>query len=500
MLDEQLAPTVTRCGSGCPGLDDVLGGGLPLGHFYLIEGEPGTGKTTLALQFLSEGVKNGEKVIYVTLSESRDELIAVARMHGLMIDPSDIHEVRPSEQDLKPEGQYTVFHPAEVELNDRVQTIMSEVDRRKPNRLVIDALSEVRMLAKDPLRYRRQVLSLKQYAPENCTVMLLDDRSSRYADLELHSIVHGVVSMGRVAREYGRTMRRLEVTKLRGCAFREGYHDYLIRSGGIIVYPRLVAAEYGDLREDKSVAPSGISELDALAGGGLGRGTSTLFIGPAGCGKTTIAMRWLTTAAERGEKVAAFIFEETIGTLMGRAEGLGMDLRRHIHSGHFKIEHLDPAEVSPGEFVDKVRHSVEKGDVRAVLIDSLNGFLQAMPGEQYLSLHLHELLTYLNNRGVLTLMILAQMGLVGSAMHTPIDVSYLADNILVLRYFEAHGEVRQAISMMKKRSGGHERSIRELRLGPDRIHVGAPLSDYQGILSGSPTSLAPIVGKGPLNG
>jgi circadian clock protein KaiC len=499
MPQETLAPEITRCSSGCTGLDDVLGGGLPAGHVYLVEGEPGTGKTTLALQFMAEGLRRGENVLYVTLSESRSELLTVGQLHGLKLNGLTILEVRPSEQDLKPEGQYTVFHPAEVELNDRVQTIMAEVDRQKPDRLVIDALSEVRMLAKNPLRYRRQILSLKEYAPEDCTVLLLDDRTSRYADLELHSIVHGVISMSRVGREYGKTMRRIEVTKLRGSAFREGFHDYLIRSGGVVIFPRLVASEYANDETDKSVAQSGIPELDALAGGGLGRGTSTLLIGPAGCGKTTLALRWLTTAAERGEKVVAFIFEETVSTLVGRATGLGMNLNSHIASGHMRVEHMDPAEVSPGEFVDMVRRSVEEDGARAVLIDSLNGFLQAMPGEQFLALHLHELLTYLNNRGVLTLLVLAQMGLVGSAMQTPIDVSYLADNILVLRYFEARGEVRQAISMMKKRSGGHERSIRELRLGPDTIRVGAPLSNFQGILSGSPTSLAPILGRDPVD-
>lgn len=500
MLNEQLTSEMTRCSSGCAGLDDVLGGGFPLGHFYLIEGEPGTGKTTLALQFVADGLKNGEKVLYVTLSESRDELLAVARTHRLNVDSSAVFEVRPSEDDLKPDGQYTVFHPAEVELNDRVHTIMAEVDRRKPSRLVIDALSEVRMLAKDPLRYRRQVLSLKEYAPENCTVILLDDRSSRYVDLELHSIVHGVLSMGRVARDYGKTMRRLEVTKLRGSAFREGYHDYMIHSGGVLVFPRLIAGEHRDRNEDSSGASSGIPELDDLTGGGLGRGTSSLFIGPAGCGKTTLALRWLVTAAERGEKSAAFIFEETVSTLMGRASGLGMDLESHVRSGRIQINHLDPAEVSPGEFVNMVREYVEHQQVRGILIDSLNGFLQSMPGEQFLALHLHELLTYLNNCGVVTLMILAQMGLVGSAMQTPIDVSYLADNILIFRYFENQGEVRKAISMMKKRSGAHERSIRELRLAAGGIQVGAPLTDFQGILSGSPTSLAPLIGKGSLNG
>ena len=499
MMNAQLQvanPDLLRSTSGCPGLDDVLRGGYPSGHVYLLEGEPGTGKTTLALQFVAEGLRRGETVLYVTLSESREDLLSVARSHGFKLDGVRIVELKPNEQDLSPESQYTVFHPAEVELTDRVHMIMKKVDEHRPDRLVIDALSEVRMLAKDPLRYRRQVLSLKEYAPKNCTVLLLDDRSSRQIDLELHSIVHGVIALSKIPVEYGKTRRRLEVTKLRGCAFREGFHDYVIRDGGVVVYPRLIASEYEQPPAIRGSVTSGIPELDALVGGGLDLGTSTLLLGPAGCGKTTIAMRWAVSAAERGEIASVFLFEETINTLIQRASGLGMDLLPHIASGRIQINHLDPAEMSPGEFVELVRHAVEKQDTRTVVIDSLNGFLQAMPGEQFLALHLHELLTYLNHRGVVTLMILAQMGVIGTGIQTPADISYLADNIVVLRYFEAQGEVRQAISMIKKRSGAHEHTIRELRLGPDRIHVGQPLTDFHGVLTGIPA----LVGQGNGNG
>lgn len=484
-----------RCGTGCSGLDDILDGGLPRGHYFLLEGEPGTGKTTLALQFMRDGLRNGEKVLYVTLSESAEELRSVARSHSMDIEGVEFLELKPSEEDLAPEGQYTVFHPAEIELNDRLQTIVSEVARVKPERLVVDALSEVRMLAKDPLRYRRQIISLREQTPAGCTVLLLDDRSARNSDLELHSIVHGVILLSKVHREYGNTRRRIEVSKLRGCAFREGYHDYVIQTGGLLVFPRLIAAEHLGQEDGGDPVSSGIPALDALVGGGLDRGTSTLLIGPAGTGKTTLAVRWLTAAAERGENAAAFIFEETVSTLKRRARGLGMDLAPNINTGRIKIVHFDPAETSPGEFVDKVRYKVDKDNARTVVIDSLNGFLQSMLGEQFLALHLHELLTYLNHKGVVTLLILAQAGLVGN-VQTPADVSYLADNILVLRYFEAKGEVKQAISMIKKRSGPHEHTIRELRLRPGEIWVGEPLTNFHGVLSGIPALVGQQNGSG----
>ena len=478
-----------RVSTGCVGLDKILNGGYPRGRLYLIEGDPGAGKTTLAMQFTRDGVSKGERTLYITLSESRADLSHAAQSHGLSIENVEIVELLPNEGDLLPEQQYTVFHPAEVELNDRMQRIVKEIQRVRPDRLVIDALSELRMLAKDPLRYRRQILSLKDFmAGQECTVLLLDDRSSRDPDLQLHSVVHGVISMDKVPREYGKTRRQIEIVKLRGTPYHEGFHDYAIVTGGVVVFPRLVAA---DSRSDQPPEPvsSGIAELDALTGGGLDRGTSTLLIGPAGCGKTSLAVQWAVTAARRGESCVLFSFEEAPSTMMMRAAGLGIDLRPHVASGKIVIERVDPAEMSPGELVAKVQQHVENETVRLIVLDSLNGYLQSMPGEQFLAVHLHELLAYLGNRGVLTLMVLAQAGTIGWPLQSAVDVSYLADNILLLRYFENKGEVCQAISTIKRRSGSHEHAIRELKLGPDRIRIGRPLHDFQGVLTGTPTFL-----------
>lgn len=482
---------LSRISTGCWGLDDILGGGLPVKHFYLLEGDPGAGKTTLALQFCADGLRRGETVLYVTLSESTEDLLAVAQSHNLAIENLQFFETLPDETDLKPEGQYSVFHPAEIELNDRMQMVIKEIDRVRPQRLVIDALSELRMLARDALRYRRQILSLKDYVSHrNCTTLLLDDRTTgTEGDLQLHSIVHGVISLEKLEREYGATRRQIEIMKLRGSSFREGFHDYLIQTGGVVVFPRLIAAESRTESKLETV-PSGVAELDTLIGGGLERGTSTLIMGPAGCGKTTISVRWVVEAAERGENSAFFIFEEGAQTLMARAEGLGMNLKEHVKSGRIAIERIDPAAMSPGEFVHMVRMYITQKNVRVIVVDSLNGYLHSMPGENFLAVHLHELLTYLNNQGVLTFLILAQIGMFGT-MPNHVDVSYLADNILLLRYFEAQAEVRQAISIVKKRSGAHEHTIRELRLGPDRIHVGEPLSNFHGILTGVPEFVGP---------
>jgi circadian clock protein KaiC len=481
--------STVRLRSGIEGFDDVLFGGLPSNHLYLVEGDPGTGKTTLALQFLLQGTQAGEKCLYVTLSESKRELEGVARSHGWSLDAIPIFEMTPQEEEIGPEAQYTVFHPSDLELANATASVLKQVDLVQPTRVVFDSLSELRMLARDPLRYRRQILGLKQYfAGRNCTVLLLDDRTAEGHDLQLQSIAHGVIMMQSLEREFGVKRRRLEVRKLRGSRYREGFHDYTIETGGIVVYPRLIASEHLPSPEIKPVS-SGLPALDQLLGGGLDSGTSCLLMGPAGCGKSTIAAQYACAAADRGENAAVFTFDETLATYLHRAAGLGIHVEEHVRSGRIKLQQLDPAEIAPGQFVHNVRRLVEEEDTTLIVIDSLNGFLNAMPGEGFLTLQLHELLSYLNQQGLNTIFTLAQHGLIGTGMDSPVDVSYLADTVLLFRYFETSGELRQAVSVLKKRSGKHERTIRGLIFADGRITVGPPLRDFQGVMTGVPQAL-----------
>jgi circadian clock protein KaiC len=482
----QTQQSETRISTGIPGLDDVLNGGFPRGHLYLIEGDPGTGKTTVALQFLLEGIQRGETGLYVTLSESKQELEGVAASHGWSLAKLPIFEMVPLQDEIDPEAQYTIFHPSDVELSDTIASVLKQVDTLAPQRVVFDSLSELRMLARDALRYRRQILALKRYfAGRKCTVLLLDDRTAEGDDLQLQSIAHGVLMMQSLDRDFGIKRRRLEIRKLRGSKFREGFHDYNIETGHVVVYPRLIAAEHkpGFVREH---VPSGVAALDALLGGGLHTGTSTLMIGPAGAGKSTIAMQYALAAAERNERSAIFTFDESLATVLERSRGLGMDFSTHMHAGLIQLQQIDPAELSPGEFVSQVRDAVDEHGAKIVVIDSLNGFLSSMPNEQALPLQLHDLLAYLGQQGVATILTLSQYGFVGSNINTPVDVSYLADSVLLFRYYEARGEVKQAISVVKKRTGGHERTIRELSFGKGGVRVGKALRRFEGILTGTP--------------
>jgi len=472
--------------TGVAGLDDILGGGLTPHRLYLLEGMPGSGKTTLAFQFLLEGVRRGESVLYVTLSETAEEIRAVASSHGWDIDGIAIRELVPSEQSLEPGEQYTVFHPSEVELSETTKKILDDVDKLKPARIVFDSLSELRLLAGNPLRYRRQILALKQFfAGRRCSVILLDDLTAAEHDLQVQSIAHGALLLEHTMPAFGPPRRRLSVTKFRGREFRAGYHDYQIRRGGLEVYPRLVAAEHRQ-QTSRERLESGIVGLDKLIGGGLERGTSTLMQGAAGTGKSTISAMFCARAAERGERSALFIFDESANTLFSRLDGLGIPLRKHVESGVVKVQPVDPAELSPGELVHAIRAAVRGHGAKIVVIDSLNGYLNSMPDEKFLIIQLHEMLTYLGQQGVASVLVAAQHGLMGAQMHAPVDASYLADTVMLLRYFEAEGEVRQAISVIKMRGGEHERTIREFSMRGGRITVGEPLRDYRGVFTGVP--------------
>jgi circadian clock protein KaiC len=475
--------------TGIPGIDSILGGGLARDRLYLIEGEPGTGKTTLALQFLQEGVKKNETCLYITLSETRQEIETVADSHGWSLAGLNIHEVIPSESMLDPEQQYTIFHPSEVELSSTTQELIKVVEKLKPTRVVLDSLSELQLLAVNPLRYRRQVLAFKQFfARRACTVLFLDDRAAGGdRDREVRSIAHGVISFDQTLSNYGATRRHIRVIKYRGMAFREGLHDYNIRRGGLRAYPRLVAAESRIVAKPGRFQ-SGLPELDTLLGGGIEDGTSTFLVGPPGAGKSSLSAQFVVSAVAQHEKAAMFIFEESISNLLNRCDGIGLDLRSPLDNGLLSIQQIDPAELTPGEYAEIVCNAADAG-CKVIVIDSLNGYLNAMPDENFLTTHLHELLTYLGQRGVITILVGVQQGMLGPNMTSTANVSYLADNVIMLRYFEARGEVQQAISVFKKRGGRHERTIRQFSMTSTGIQVGPVLREFHGILSGIPAIL-----------
>lgn len=472
--------------TGIEGLDYILLGGFPRNHVYLLQGDPGVGKTTLGLQFLLEGVRHGEKALYITLSETKSELEAVAQSHHWDFTGVDVYEHLIAEHSLT-EDDTTVFYPAEVELGQTVKALLDAVERVQPTRVVLDSLSEIRLLAQSTLRYRKQILALKQYfAARNMTVLMLDDRTAEFNDLQLQSVPHGVIELERVTPLYGSARRRLQLVKMRGLNYRDGYHDFNILTGGIIVYPRLVAAEEHHNGSEGRTVQSGVTALDDMLGGGIDSGSSTLIMGPAGCGKSALSTQYAVGAANRGEKAAMFLFEESLGSLYKRSESLGMNLRAHVESGMITVRQVDPAQLQPGEFAHLVRQTVEQG-VRVLVIDSLNGYLNAVPEEKFLLLHLHELLSYLGQNGIATILVFAQHGLLGSAMVTSVDVSYLADCVVLMRYFEAHGRIRKAVSIVKKRGGLHDTAIRDFTMSSEGLAVGDPLENFRGVLTGVPT-------------
>lgn len=472
----------TRVKTGVRGLDEILGGGLPSRRVHLVQGSPGAGKTTLALQFLLEGARQGERVLYISLSETREEVQAVAASHGWNVDDVVIFEA----SRLGEEDENTLFDTSEVELGERMHAILTEVAKVEPTRLVVDSCTELRLLAHSPVRYRRQILALKHRLVEaNRTVLLLDNPSPGAPDVLLQSLAHGVITLEHLQPEVGGDRRRLTVTKMRGVGYRGGHHDYSIVTGGFVVFPRVVAAAHRTGRVTERF-PSGIEALDRLLGGGLDRGTSALVMGPSGSGKSTFAMVFARQGADRGDRAAVFLFDEARETVLARMRGIGMGFEAHLEAGRIEMTQVDPAQLSPGEFLHQVRAAVDERDCRVVVIDSINGLLQAMPNESFMLLQLHDLLMYLGQRGVLTILVVAEHGVVGRSVSGPIDVSYLADTVVLIRYFEARGAVRKALSVMKKRTGGHERTIREYEITGDGIRIGEPLTEFQGVLGGVP--------------
>lgn len=472
--------------SGSAALDYILAGGFAAKRIHLIEGEPGAGKTTLGLQFLLEGRAKGEGCLYITLSESKEELTHVARSHGWTLEGIDIFELVPPELSLDQDREQSIVYASDLELGETVQLVKDEVERVAPARVVFDSLSEIRLLAQGALRFRRQVLALKHFfAQHGCTVLFLDDLTEMIDDLSLHSLAHGVVRLEQIAQTYGAERRRLRVHKMRGRKFHGGYHDFVIRKGGLEIFPRLVASDHPEGPKAWKQAKSGVAALDQLVGGGLDYGTSTLIIGPSGTGKSTLGLRYVHEAMARGEKALIISFDETQAIFERRASGLGMDTAPFAKDGRFTYRQVDPAELSPGELTGIIREHVEGEEVRVVVLDSLSGYQQAMPEEQFLLLQMHEILTYLNQQNVLTFLILTQAGMIGN-MQSPLDLTYLSDSVLLLRYFEADGEIRRALSVIKKRTGAHESTIREFKIGDGGVHVGPALEGFRGVLGGTP--------------
>jgi len=477
--------TPDRVSTGVSGLDAILGGGLTAHRLYLVEGTPGTGKTTLAMQFLRAGAARGESGLYITLSETRDELESAARSHGWRLDGIDVYELV-TELGFDSEARQSVLLPSELELGETILRVVEQVERLNPSRVVFDSLSEMRLLAEDPLRYRRQILALKQFfSQRNCTVLLLDDKSAEHGDAQLHSIAHGVISLSQSEQEFGIERRRLRVVKMRGLKYQGGTHDFSLLTGGLAVFPRLVAAEH--LRDfDPTRRTTGSSELDQLLGGGLCPGTNTLVMGPSGIGKTTTSIRCMLSCLEQGMRATYYLFDEGLATFFARSTALGMNLRPHVDSGALSVTQVDPAELSPGEFASAVVRAVESEGSRFVAIDSLNAYMQAMPGQNFLMLHMHELLSYLNRQGVITMLVLGEHGLVGD-MRGDADLSYLSDSLLLFRFFESAGQVRSAVTCVKSRVASHERTIREFQLTSQGVRVGETLADFDGVLSGLPS-------------
>lgn len=475
-----------RCPSGIAGLDHILAGGFPRRRLFLVRGRPGTGKTTLGLHFLLEGIRRAESGLYITLSETREELELVADSHGWVLDGIQLVDLSAVESQLKPESQTTLLHPSELELARTSQVLQAVIDEQRPHRIVFDSLAELRLMAQNPLRYRRQILALKTFlASHRATVLMLDDQIESN-DHQLESIAHGVVDLDYVRPDFGAERRRVSIAKLRGVAYVGGHHDYVIRTGGIEIYPRLISAEYPS-NAVTGLQSSGVAALDELLHGGLERGTSTLLMGPAGSGKSTVALQYAVHAAVEGGRAAIFAFDEGLSTLRARAAGLGIPLEQQLRDDRVVIHRVDPAQLSPGQFVALVRALVDRDGVRTLVIDSLNGFILAMPEERFLVIQLHELLSFLALRGVTTLMTLAEHGVAGR-LTAPVDLSYLADTVMVLRFFEHAGAVRKSIAVVKKRAGAHEDTVREFKLVTGRgLVIGEPLREFRNVLAGVPT-------------